>query len=84
MGRKCYHLDEAMQVQTPDGAWHYQPSIVDEDEDGHYPTGWDYGNDYAKAREAVDSLNASMGLTPIECDEIVMHSMFPGSRGKTL
>jgi len=80
MGRKVYWIDEA----CVDERGHYRPSIVDEDEDFHHPTDYDYGTDYARASEAVDRLNERMGFSKREAAEVVMHSMFPGSRGKTL
>ncbi len=68
--RRCYFIDEAM----TDERGHYRPAIVTENEPGYHRTDYDYGTDFYRAHEAVETCNRQLGLTTSDCDEIVLSS----------
>lgn len=72
--RACFYLAK----QNLNGHW--TPSIVVEDEAGHYPTDWDYGADMKHAQHVVDKLNEDRGVSEEEVSDIVCTSMVASRR----
>jgi hypothetical protein len=70
----CFYLDEAMTMKHADGTHHFYPAIVVENEAGYYRTDYDYGTDFAHAKETVDDLNRERGLSPERVIDIVTSS----------
>jgi len=72
MARKALYLDKSM---VNDNGQHV-PVIVVEGTDGYYPTDWEWGTDYAKARGLVDDYNTkTLRLSDIDVLEIVASSI---------
>lgn len=81
--RFAFFIDITM--RTPKG---YIPSLVEEDEPGHWPMigrgelaePWYWGHDIARAKQICVEANAKLGLTPAEANEIVISSMAASNR----
>jgi hypothetical protein len=54
---------------------HFVPCIAKLGERGYFPTNYDYGDDLEIARQAVNEINADLGLTPKDAAYIVASSM---------
>lgn len=65
----------------------FRPSIVFENEPGHYPNGggdvepWWWGHDYKGAQEICRKKNLEMGVDEDEVNHIVASSMFQSRKG---
>jgi len=65
----------------------YVPSVVYEDQDGHFPLRgnqpfqqpWYVGTSYSEARAVVAKFNEELGLSPIDVIEIIAASMGKGN-----
>lgn len=74
-GKFCYWLN-----LVPEADGEYRPSIVVEGVSGHYPCDFTYGKDRAAAQQAVDELNARLGVDDRRAMEITTSSMRAQSR----
>lgn len=83
-GHYCYYIPE--QDITEYGG--YVPALVVEDASGYYPMlgngigalPWVWGATKEGAEALAAQQNAKLGLTPERVDEILISSMFPGTR----
>ncbi len=68
--RVCYYVPPSQDHK--DG---YHPSIVKENESGHYRTDFNWGPDLLVAQTLAKEVNAEMGLTPEDVTVIIASSM---------
>ena len=62
----------------------YIPCIVVEGETGYYKTDWRWNCDLPTARDLASDRNTKMGIKPEDAEEIVLDSMFPNRKKKTV
>ncbi|MBV8600955.1 MAG: hypothetical protein JO359_05240 [Candidatus Eremiobacteraeota bacterium] len=76
----CLLITENLtRVHPDDGERHFYPAFVKAFEPGFTATDWDYGTDYAAAKEKVDAFNAEHGINKEAMKLIVTSSMFPAA-----
>ncbi|MBV8073989.1 MAG: hypothetical protein JO140_01075 [Candidatus Eremiobacteraeota bacterium] len=75
----CLMVTENLSRSHADGERHFYPAFVKAFEPGFTATDWDYGTDYAAARERVDAFNAEHGINRDAMMLIVTSSMFPAA-----
>ena len=75
--RHCWYLIESFKHENGS----LRPSIVFEDSPTHFPTCFDYGRDFTKAKATVAAQNAKMGITPEDAEKIVESSLIASMRG---
>ncbi len=49
--------------------------VIKAGETGYYPTDWKWQKEFAE--QARDEMNARLGLSPLEADQMLVASMFP-------
>lgn len=87
-GHFCYYIP----LQSPKEHGGFVPSLVIEDEAGHYPmlgagkgaAPWVWGQTMEEAEEACVEINAQMGIDRDKAARIVASSMAAGMRGRRL
>ena len=70
--RFCFYIDEMMIDKE---SRQLRPVIVKENVAGYFITDYLWGKDFEQAKSLVNALNARLGLTPREADQIVASSM---------
>jgi hypothetical protein len=75
----CLIITENLARPHPDGERHFYPALVKAFEPGYDATDWDYGIDYERAQEQVQSFNTEHGVNKDAAMLIITSSMFPSA-----